>query len=522
MSNKTSENYLDNLLDSITDMGSKKKTPEPETISPDVSLESGKMSDDEFFRDFEAELESDSYKDYFADFEHELEEEQNSQLEIPTEKSGVPDDISSILKGIEDNSGGAEEIPDMPEPTISTPEEMLAGLGESEPEQEDIPVVEEAPVMQEIPEAPQLQMTDAGEPDLSGEGEEDLLAMLSKSGDLGDIGDMLSDDPNKAPLGDTDEFEQFARAQMEQQEQETEVATPDAGEEPSGKKKKKKPKKEKVKKEKAKKDSGADDKESFTDRLKKLLFGEEEAEDAPAGMSEGVLLSDENADILSAIEAEEKGKAAKPKKEKKKKEKKPKGPKPKKPPKPQKPSKPKKEKPPKEKDHTPPLPKGPVIMIAVMVVSMTLFVMLGTNLLSYSAAVTKAKNAYSQSDYTAAYQQLQGEKIAFKDEALYNKLSVLAAVSSEYDAYLTFADYGSADMAFDSLICAAGRYDLNLKTAVEFECTDELDGLRQKIAETLADKYGMDMNEAIEMYNQRNRTEYTIILHRKMRALGLE
>lgn len=516
MSNKTSENYLDNLLDSITDMDSKKKTPEPETLSPDVSLGSDKISDDEFLRDFEAELESDSYKDYFAEFERELEEEQNSQLEIPTEKSGVPDDISSILKGIEDNSGGAEEIPDMPEPTIGTPEEMLAGLGENEPEQADIPVAEEAPVMPETPAEPQLQMTDAGEPDLSGKGEEDLLAMLSKSGDFGDIGDMLSNDPNKAPLGDTDEFEQFARAQMEQQERETEADTPDAGETLSGKKKKKK-----LKKEKAQKDSGADDKESFTERLKKLLFGEEEA-DAQAGMPEGVLLSDENADILSAIEAEEKGEAAKQKKEKKKKEKKPKEPKPKKPPKLKKPPKPKKEKPPKEKDHTPPLPKGPVIMIVVMVVSMTLLVMLGTNLLSYSAAVTKAKAAYSQSDYTAAYQQLQGEKIASKDEALYNKLSVLAAVSSEYDAYLTFADYGASDMAFDSLICAAGRYDLNLKTAVEFECTDELDGLRQKIAEALAGKYGMDMNEAIEMYNQRNRTEYTIILHRKMRALGLE
>lgn len=518
MSNKTSENYLDNLLDSITDMGSKKKKPEPEQFPLDVPFEPDQMSDDEFLRDFEAELESDSYKDYFADFERELEEEQNCKLEFSTEKSGVPDDISSILRGLEDSSGGAEAIPDMPEPTISTPEEMLAGLEAAEPEPASSPVREEAVLMTEE----SVQQLTAEEPDLSGNGEDDLLAMLSKSEDFGDIGDLLGDDPNPMALGDTDEFEQFAREQMEQQERAAEAAAPDDEEEPAGKKKKKKSKKEKAKKEKAPKERGADDRESFTERLKKLLFGEEEAADALAGTSEGVLLSDENADILSAIEAEEKVRAAKQKKEKKKKEKKPKEPKPKKPAKPKKPPKPKKEKPPKEKDPAPPLPKVPVIMIAVMVGSMALLVMLGTNLLSYSAAVTKAKNAYSQSDYTTAYQQLQGEKIASRDEALYNKLSVLAAVSSEYDAYLTFADYGAADMAFDSLICAAGRYNLNLKTAVEFECADELDGLRQKISEALTDKYGMDIDEAIEMYNQRNRTEYTIILHRKMRTLGLE
>ncbi len=504
MSNKASENYLDNLLDSITDMGPKKEKPEAEEKAQDVSLEEKNVSDDEFLRDFEAELESDSYKDYFAEFERELEDEQNSELEIPTEKPGVPDDLGSILKGIEDNSGGAEAIPDMPEPTVSTPEEMLAEMEEAEPTAE-----------------PQLKMTDAGEPDLSGNSEDDLLAMLSKSGEFDDLGEMLSDDPNKVSLGQTDEFEQFAKAQMEQQEAATETVEPESEDASASNKKKKRTKKEKQKKA-DRKDRGEEEKEGFTEKLKKLLFGEEETDSASTALTEGTLLSDENADILSAIEAEEKGKAAKDKKEKKKKEKKPKEPKPKKPPKPQKPPKPKKEKPPKEKDHTPPLPKGPVIMIVIMVVSMTVLVMLGTNLLSYSAAVASAKEAYSQNEYTTAYQALQGEKIATKDEELYNKLSVLAAVSSEYDAYLTFKDYGSVDMAFDSLVCAAGRYNLNLENAIQFECTDELDGLRQKISDALSATYGMDINAAVEMYNQRNRTEYTIILHRKLKALGLE
>jgi hypothetical protein len=120
--------------------------------------------------------------------------------------------------------------------------------------------------------------------------------------------------------------------------------------------------------------------------------------------------------------------------------------------------------------------------------------------------VSEAKSAYSQADYTEAFSKLQGESVRTKDEQLYNKLSVLAAVSSEYDAFLVFRDYGNEEIALDSLVCAAGRYQLNLESAAEYECTDELETLRDKIELSL-EGYGMTVEEAAEMYNQRNRTE---------------
>jgi hypothetical protein len=160
-------------------------------------------------------------------------------------------------------------------------------------------------------------------------------------------------------------------------------------------------------------------------------------------------------------------------------------------------------------------------MIVVMVASLAFLVMLGTNLLNYSAVVSEAKSAYSQADYTEAFRKLQGESVRTKDEQLYNKLSVLAAVSSEYDAFLMFKDYGNEEIALDSLVSAAGRYDLNLENAKEYECTDELEALRDKISLSL-EGYGMTVDEAVEMYNQRNRTEYTVLLYRKLSELGLE
>ena len=103
-------------------------------------------------------------------------------------------------------------------------------------------------------------------------------------------------------------------------------------------------------------------------------------------------MSDENKKILEELEAAGELTEKKPKKEKKKKEKKKKEPKPKKPKKVKEP-KPKKEKKPKEIDNTPPLPKGPVIAIVIMVASLFGLIMVGVNLLGYQSNINLAKDA---------------------------------------------------------------------------------------------------------------------------------
>jgi hypothetical protein len=526
MKDKSSENYLDNLLDSITDIEPSSKKRKNGFRDIFLDNDSDTETDDDFLRSFEEELESDSYKDYLTAFERELEQEQGGELEIPTDTSGIPDDIGAILKGIEDNSVEAEAIPGMPEPMISGPEEILSEEGivkvdDAEPKRtewttdgvlgEDGVVDFSEPEREQVPGVSELKMTDAGEVDLSGGDGDDLMKMLANSGEFEDIGEMLSDGSTAAPEGGLDEFEKFAMEQMDQRAAAAGESVPDSdGNEGDQKAKKKK------EKDKKKKDAPKGEKQGFAEKFKRILFGEDEDEELAASGG----MSAENAEILKEIDEEEKAKKAK--KEKKKKAKKEKPAKPKKAPKPKKPPKPKKEKPPKEKDNTPPLPKGPVIMIVVMVASLAALVILGTKLLNYSSAVTQAKVSYNAQNYTEAYKMLQGESIQKKDLELYNQLSVLAAVSSEYDSFLVFRDAGKEDVALDSLICAAGRYDLNLESAAEYGCQEELDGLRTKIESALSDGYGISMDEAIDMYNQRNRTEYTVLLHRKLIELGLE
>lgn len=550
MSDKSSENYLDNLLGSINGAPSAPTDEIEQAAASAFGAKEQEGSDDAFLREFEAELESDAYKDYFADFELEMEKEQLHELELLGEEntSGIGEGIESIIQEIKENTGEVEAVPAMPDPSTESPEELIAAIEQTqedrerlgsldnfesvappaEPEEVELVDLDSLESMDEfeglsgveqIGEEAPLPMTEAGEPDLAGISDDDLFDMLARQDGLEEIGEMLGKDASGASVGDDSAFEDFAQQEMDAREE-------DDSPEDSGRKKR-------GKKDKSKASGDNNAKGGFFEKLKTVLFGtdEDDEEDeifgrkkkAPAEKSsEGATaqeLSDENMKILQELEGEDKeagkkgGKSPKKKKEKKPpKEKKPKE---------KKPPKPKKEKKPKEKDNTPPLPKGPVIMIFVMVASLVVLILLGTNLVGYQNLMTTAKQMYINGSYTDAYAKVQGLEPKEEDEQVYCQMQILATVDSKYQAYLLYSDYGDQVAALDALVCAAGRYDLNLEDARKFECEDKMEALAESIANELSDRYGMSMSEAIEIYNQRNRTEYTIVLNRKIQELGL-
>ena len=351
-----------------------------------------------------------------------------------------------------------------------------------------------------------LPKEEDGELDLSGLSDSDLMDMLSGDQDLSDLGDMLSSDQDGKPLEETDSIGDFARSEMNPQEEvadkipeltEQEDIPAQAEETASnGKNKKKK----KNKKEKKEKEGG------FWQKLSRIIFGEDDEEEKQAvdiGNTQGAdvsELSEENQQILKELEGTGGDAGREPEKKK---------------------EKPKKEKKPKEVDNTPPLPKGPVIAIVLMAVSLFAFVMIVTNLLGYQANLSQAKEKYEQGSYVEAYRKLQGLSIKERDEKLYHQLATLAAVSEKYQAYLVFDNYGSKIDALDALVCAYGRYDLNQKNAKEYGCEDQLEKIGGKIIKALLKDYDMTGDEALDIYQTRKRDDYTVKLHQKLKELGL-
>lgn len=64
-----------------------------------------------------------------------------------------------------------------------------------------------------------LPKEEDGELDLSGLSDSDLMDMLSGDQDLSDLGDMLSSDQDGKPLEETDSIGDFARSEMNPQEE---------------------------------------------------------------------------------------------------------------------------------------------------------------------------------------------------------------------------------------------------------------------------------------------------------------
>ena len=542
MKDHSSENYLDQLLNSVNgeyndiEDTAEQKPPsskdqwERELFgAPESDEEITAKNEEDFLREFEAELLKDDMMTPFPDLESENDKDVDEAIndmighmsaESKGEETSEPVvDEDAEFEGTLPGEDGPEENVSKKKMAedIDAMHDMFLNKSDSDDRKEEniLPEdAEEADLSQsmdaavgafddslasmpdELPplaaESENKQSAEGEELDLSGMGDADLMDMLSDSDDLSELGDLLSSADEDKPVEDGDSIGAFAQAEMDAQEQEMEGE--EAPDEPD---KKKRGKKKKEKKEKG-------EKTGFLARLSKLFFGEEEAEadvlDEITDQTSG--MSDENKKILEELEAAGELTEKKPKKVKE--------------------PKPKKEKKPKEIDNTPPLPKGPVIAIVIMVASLFGLIMVGVNLLGYQSNINLAKEAYGKGSFVEAFSELQGLKIREKDTEFYNQLQVLAVVSEKYQDYLVFENNGKHDIAMDNLICAYGRYDLNKQKAQDYNCSVEYEQLGGKIIKSLLEDYDMTGEEALQMYNAKNRKEYTLQLHAKLKALGLE
>ena len=485
MSDKSTENYLDNLLDSMNKL-------------QDTDTKMSGADQDEFLKKFEDELENETYDEYLSNFEKELDRENeqakgqalNVQTPAPDDKDASLDDMLTEfdrrMKEQETQSDKPDNVEDDKQDNVED--------GNQEKPAESI-ITNEPQMVEEI-----------GEPDLAGNASKDILDILDSDG-LDNIGDLL-----EGKTGETGaDIDDYASSQMKVHE--TADAAVDA--------------QDTEKKSLLKRIISFFTKEPQSDDVTDIQSTAEDAE------TDAKTLSDENKQILEALDADGELNEAtdKPKKGKKpKKEKKPK-----------KAKKEKKPKAPKEKkervgwEKGPKLPKGPVIVIWLFVMSIVVFVLICTFLLGNNSKVIDAQNTYNQAIadigqkkadsielYTKAYSRLSGLKLSGEDKQLYNKLSVLASVSGKYDAYKSFSDSGYVTMAADSLVCAAGRCAVNAENAKEYGCELQLEQLKNIISDTLSSQYGLSYDDAIALYNIDDRDDYTLALTQKLNELGIK
>ncbi len=347
-----------------------------------------------------------------------------------------------------------------------------------------------------------LEFGEGEEPDLSGEGDLDLDNILDGDDeDLLDIQSILS--------GDEEGVEEGAEI-----DESAEAASGDEEEE-SGRKGRKKKKKEKG------------EKNSILSKLGLLIFGppdEDEIAEAAAEAAKKAappveITYDEegNPIVPEGAEAPEDGKKKKKeKKEKPKKEKKEKKEKPKKPP------KPKKEKKPKEPDNSPKIPISIIATFLLLSISIISVVIVGMTFTGLKRHMAQAEELFAEGNYIGAYEKINGFSLENdKVMLLRNQARTLADLQQCQDEYQAFIGYKKYNYALDSLIKGIGRYEKYKDDAVEYQIADQYDAYYQSFVQELAEQFGLTPEQALDIYNQPNRHYYTIELRKVLRSLGL-
>lgn len=518
------EDYLDDLLNSVSDANRRNNKRDIEELIQSMNEDAAKPKEKEkktrrqkadygehFVREFEQELAIGAADDFLQNFEMELEEEAaavqpdinlGEKLGDPAvqNEDAVPEDAHAEESG-SDVSNIMNDVKRMVESDETLHQDTDGGFADAGAAQG---MAYESP------------LPDQEEPLLSEDGSEavqdgsDLLKLLSGDDELSDIGNMLrADEDGESLISEEDMAALEGLGDLEQQADEI----PDEFDR-LGSIEELKDLKEGRNGKKKRKQGGL-----FT-RLAKFFFGpEEEAVPVPEEASLGNI-SDENMDILKELDGSDGTKKDK-KGKKGKKDKKEKDAKEEKAPKEKKPKKPKKEKVPKEKDNTPPLPKKPVILIALMAASILVLILLGSFNIPYGQDVENARDYYAAGDYVKAYETLAGSNAKEKDEKLYRRVLILASVQSEYEAYESMIELEQYEFALDALVRGVGRYENYLEEAAKCEAQEELELVKNKIAQTLSDSFGVTEEQALELNHIRKRTDYTEAIRQILDERGL-
>ncbi len=571
-----SEDYLDSLLnsisahksegDSLTDSGaslvaknnSKRLDPEEDfLVATGISSDSNRkkknsysnlksaFSKNDFLKELDLDMDSSEADDFIAAFEKELdlgEDDFLKESQDSSKSTDFVDDLFNNISNIVDNeesdsfdslihkeddaladfkpdgfdldlSAGLAENSLVAEDILGTKEDLSEMTADKEPgstadlldkvndevdlsldlsaetkEAAEDPLAEFAPDEMDAIDAKEFPIQDDAELDLD---LSDLL--LQDDENLSDINSLL--DGAEEPSGIDDSVES-----------ELDVSSDQGNPDKKGKKRRKK------------KEKGEKKPNPFLQNIYHIVFGEDdpaEAEEAK-GASEAKLDADGNP-IEDSGKTKKKEKKEKPKKEKPKKQAKPKKVKPKKTP------KPKKVKKPKEPDNSPKIPLSIIATFLILSASIIVVVLLGMNYMGVQRHMSQARDLFNSQDYIAAYEKLNGLDLNDESDILVrNQARTLADLQQCQDEYETFYNNGIYDFALDSLLKGLGRYEKFKDDASEYGIADEYDAYGQQIIDELSSSYNLSYDEAMNIYNQKNRHYYTVELRKVLIKLGLE
>lgn len=127
-----------------------------------------------------------------------------------------------------------------------------------------------------------------------------------------------------------------------------------------------------------------------------------------------------------------------------------------------------------------------------------------TNNLNYTQAIERASNFFARQKYKSAYDEIVGVEVKKKDQELKDRIYTVMYVERLYEAYENNLTLNREEKALDSLLRGVDKYYEHYEEASELGITGDLDFCFNQIQTALVQRYGISVEEALELNKLEN------------------
>lgn len=133
----------------------------------------------------------------------------------------------------------------------------------------------------------------------------------------------------------------------------------------------------------------------------------------------------------------------------------------------------------------------------------------GSYSFAYNKCINYAKSYFDKREYSKAYEEISGMDLKEDDVEIYNKLQTVMFVNKQLNSYYNYYNLSKYPEALDSLLKGLQRYDKYIELATFYGVKSDLDFVRDQIIIELGNTYDLTEEDAINLINIGNKTEYS-------------
>ncbi|MDD5936154.1 MAG: hypothetical protein PUC65_11460 [Clostridiales bacterium] len=152
-------------------------------------------------------------------------------------------------------------------------------------------------------------------------------------------------------------------------------------------------------------------------------------------------------------------------------------------------------------------------IVFALFAAVAIFIVVGTNIYSYSIAIKNATNNFEIQHYNEAYKNVYGIDIKDEDIEIYDKIMTVMFVNKQLNSYENYYNMKKYPEALDSLLKGLERYDKYYSLAGLLGIESDLDYVRNEILDKLNTTFDVSIEEANMLLSYEDQTEYSEALY---------